>query len=77
VITSHYAEVAAGVGKLALLNVLDPGAKYAKRYPVFFFARHSAGVTANTSVLVDNESVSHGANFTLYLSLRRADDVTA
>jgi hypothetical protein len=48
--------------KLALLNMLDPGAKYAHWHLVFFFARDRAGVTPNATVLINDESVSHFLN---------------
>jgi len=59
VVTSHDPEVAAAVGKFALLDVFDPGAKHAQRDLVLFLARHGTGVTADTSVLIDDESVAH------------------
>jgi hypothetical protein len=59
VVTSHHAEVAAGVRKFALFDVFHPGAKDSNGHLVFLFARHGTGVTANTSILIDNESVAH------------------
>jgi len=59
VITSHDAEVAAGVRELAFLNILHPGAKDTDRHLVFLFARHRTGVTANTSVLINYKAVAH------------------
>jgi hypothetical protein len=59
VVTSHYAEVAAGVRECAFLDVFHPGAKNPNGHLVFLFARHSTSVTANTSILIDNESVAH------------------
>jgi hypothetical protein len=47
------------VRELALLDMLDPGAKYTNRHLVFLFARNRAGVTPDTPVLVDNKSISH------------------
>jgi len=59
VVTSHYAEVAAGVRVLALLHVLHPGAKDAHGHLVLFLARDSAGVAANAPVLINYEAVAH------------------
>jgi hypothetical protein len=59
VVASHHPEVARSVGELALFNMLYPGPKHANRHLVFLFARDGAGVTANTSVLIDHKSVSH------------------
>jgi len=59
VITSHHAEVAAGVRKFTFLDVLHPGAKDPNRNLMFLFARHRTGVTSNTSVLVNNKAVTH------------------
>jgi len=59
VITSHHAEVAAGVRKFTFLYVLDPGAKDPNWNLVFLFARHRTGVTADTSVLVNDKAVAH------------------
>jgi len=59
VITSHHAEVAAGVRKFTFLDVLDPGAKDPNRNLMFLFARHRTGVTPNTSVLVNDKAVTH------------------
>src|SRR6185437_11118836 len=59
VVTSHHPEVAAGVRVLALLHVLDPGAKDAHGHLVLFFARNSAGVAANAPVLINDEAVAH------------------
>jgi len=64
VVTSHHAKVAAGMRKFTLLDVLDPGAKDPDRNLVFLFARHGTGVTANTSVLVNDKAVAHLAPYT-------------
>jgi hypothetical protein len=58
-VAPHHPEVARSVRKLALLDVLDPSAKYTNRHLVFLFARDRAGVTPDTPVLVDDKSVSH------------------
>jgi hypothetical protein len=59
VVTSHHAEMAAGMRKFALFDVFDPGAKHPNGHLVFLFACHGTGVTANTSILIDDESVAH------------------
>ena len=59
VVAPHHPEVAGGVGKLTLFDMLDPGAKNTNRHLVFLFARDRAGVTPDTPVLVDDKSVSH------------------
>jgi hypothetical protein len=58
-VTSHHPEMAAGVRKFTLFHVLDPGAEHTQRNLVLLFARHGTGVTANTSVLIDNKAVTH------------------
>src|SRR5258708_31260345 len=58
VVTSHHAEVAAGVGILTFFDVFHPGAKYADSDLVLLFVRHVAGVSGDTSVLDEYESVS-------------------
>src|SRR5262249_9515877 len=67
VVTSHHAEMAAGVGGLAFLYVLHPGAKHAQRNLVLFLACHGAGMTANTSVLIDYKAVAHEGSFLIVL----------
>jgi hypothetical protein len=64
VVAPHHSEVSRCVGKLALLDMLYPGAKYANRNLVFLFARNRASVTADASVLIDDKSVSHLLTFT-------------
>jgi hypothetical protein len=82
-VAPHHPEVARGVGELALLDVLDPSAKYTNRHLVFLFARNRAGVTPDTPVLVDNKSVSHLVAFAppiitgKYLSLDIIADLCA
>ena len=66
-VTSHHPEVAAGVWKFALLDVLHPGAKNAQRDLVFLLACHRAGVASDTSILVYNESVSHASELDIVL----------
>jgi hypothetical protein len=64
-IAPHHSEVARCMGKLTLFDMLDPSAKYTHRHLVFFFARDRAGVTSNTTVLIDDKSISHLLTFTL------------
>jgi hypothetical protein len=52
-IAPHHAEMAAGMGKLASFNILDPGAKNPNRNLVLFLARDSASVTADAAVVID------------------------
>jgi hypothetical protein len=59
VVTSHHAEVAPGMRIYTFLDVLDPGAKHAHRNLVLLFTGYRTGVTANTSVLIDDESIAH------------------
>jgi hypothetical protein len=65
VVAPHHPEVTRCMGKLTLFDVLDPSAKYTHRHLVFFFARDRAGVTSNTTVLIDDKSISHLLTFTL------------
>src|SRR5215471_16005723 len=69
VVTSHHAEVTAGVRKFTFLDVFDPGAKNAHRDLVFLFARHRTGVTPNTSVLVNDKAVAHAVGDRLSYTL--------
>jgi hypothetical protein len=59
VVAPHHSEVARRVRELALFDMLHPSAKDANWHLVLLFARDRAGVTPDTSVLVDNKSVSH------------------
>jgi hypothetical protein len=65
VVAPHDPEVARRMRELALLDMLYPGAKNTHRHLVFLFARNRAGVTPNTTVLIDDKSVSHLWTFTL------------
>jgi len=56
VITAHHAEQPAIIWKLALLDVLNPGAIDANRYLMFAFAGHGTGVAADAFSVVDQES---------------------
>ena len=55
-IAPQYAEVAARIRKRAFFHVFDPGAENAYRYFMLFFTRNRAGVAADTSILIDDES---------------------
>ena len=59
VVTSHHAKMALAVRELAGLHVFDPSSKDSDRDLVLLFARYGTGVTANTSILVDDEPVAH------------------
>jgi hypothetical protein len=59
VIAPHHPEMPRRMREFALLDMLDPGAKYPHRHLVFFFARDRAGVTPDATVLIDDESVAH------------------
>jgi hypothetical protein len=61
-VATHHAEMAAGMRKLTLFDVLDPGAEDAKRNVVFFLASDCARVTADTAVVIDYEAVSQFAS---------------
>jgi len=59
VVAPHHPEVARCMRELTLFNVLYPGTKNTNRDLVFLLARNRAGMTPNTTVLIDDESVSH------------------
>ena len=59
VVAPHHPEVARCMRELALFNMLYPGTKNTNRDLVFLFARNRAGMTPNTTVLIDDKSVSH------------------
>jgi len=71
VVTSHHAEVAPGLRELAGLHVFHPCSKDSDGDLVFLLARHRAGVTADTSILVDNEPVAHKRMAAVLISLPR------
>jgi hypothetical protein len=56
-VATHHAEMAAGVRKLTLFDVLDPGAEDAERNIVLFLAGDRARVTADTAIMIDYEAV--------------------
>jgi len=58
-------KIAAGVGKLAFFDILDPGSIHANRNIVFGFARYSTGMTAYTLALVDDKGVFRHVGFLL------------
>ena len=58
-IAAHHAEMAAGVGKRAFLDVLDPGAEDAHRDLMLVLAGNRARMASDASVLVDHEAVTH------------------
>ncbi len=78
VIAPHHAEVSGSMWEFALFNMLDPSPKNAQGHLVFFFARHRAGVTSNTTVLIDDKTVSHLWKVTLaWRFVQRVQDSTS
>ena len=66
VVAPQHGEVAAIVGKLARLYVLDPRAVDAKGHVVFGLASDRTGVAANALAVVDEKAKSHaGSSYTL------------
>jgi hypothetical protein len=61
-VAAHHAEMAAGVRKLTLFDVLDPGTENAKRDVVLFLASDCARVTADTAVVINYEAVPQFAS---------------
>jgi len=59
VVAPHHAESTMRVGETSLLDVLDPGAVDANRCVVLGLASHSAGMTADTLSIIDDECVVH------------------
>jgi hypothetical protein len=57
-VAAHHAEMAAGVGKFPLLDVLDPGAEHADWDVVLFFASDGAGMATDAPVVVNYEAVA-------------------
>jgi hypothetical protein len=51
--------------ELTLFNVLNPGAKYSHGDLMLFLAGDGASVTSDTSILINNKSVSHAEKFPL------------
>ena len=60
-VAAHYAKMAAGVGKLTLLDVLDPGAENTEGNVVFLLAGDGARVTADAAVMINDETVAQFA----------------
>ena len=71
VVAPHDPEVARGVREFALFDVLDPGPEYSDGHLMFLFARDRAGVTPDTPVLIDDESVAHLLPFALLAHTRK------
>jgi hypothetical protein len=59
VVAPEYREEPASVRVFALLDVLDPGAKRAKRNFVLGFASYRARVAADAFAMVNNKAVFH------------------
>ena len=65
-VASHDVECPLGIGELALLYVLHPGAVHPYRYLVLGLARYRARMTADALAVVYDESVvSHLATLNL------------
>ena len=58
-VAAHHSEVARCVRELPLLDMLDPGTEHSYGHLVFFLAGHRAGVTSDTTILVNDKAVSH------------------
>ena len=58
-IAAQHREMTPGVGIATLFNIFDPGAIHAERDVVFFLAGHRARMTADATVVVDDETVAH------------------
>src|SRR5579863_583550 len=56
-IAAAYEKIAARIGKLTFLNVLNPCSINTDRRVMLRLARHGAGMAADTLALVDNEGV--------------------
>jgi len=59
VVASHHAEMPRRMRELALFDVLYPSPKNTHGHLVFFFARDRARVTPNTTILINDKTVSH------------------
>jgi hypothetical protein len=57
-VAAHHAKMAAGVREFALLDVLDPRAENADWDVVLLLASYRAGVTANTTVVIDYKAIA-------------------
>jgi hypothetical protein len=64
-IATEHREVSSRIRVAALFNVLHPCAIYAHRNVVLFFTGNRAGVTADTTILIDDKSVAHFIPFEL------------
>jgi len=58
-VASQYRKMAPSIGVSAFFNVLYPSAIHAERNIMLFLASHRAGVTADASVLINDEPVTH------------------
>jgi hypothetical protein len=59
VITALDEEMAAAVGKLALLDILDPGPKDAQWHLVLGFTGNRAGMAPDARALIDEKAIIH------------------
>jgi hypothetical protein len=62
VVAPHDAECTVGIGKVTLLDVLDPSAIDANGSVMLGFAGHGASVTADALLIIDDECVIHWDN---------------
>jgi hypothetical protein len=58
-VTPQHCKVPPRVGINSFFDVLDPSAIYADSNVVLFLARYRARMTADATVLIDNEPVAH------------------
>ncbi len=58
-VAAQHCEVSPRVGIESFFDVLDPGSIHADGDVVLFLAGHRAGMTADATVLIDDESVAH------------------
>jgi hypothetical protein len=60
-VAAHHPEVATARRKMSLFDVLYPGAEHPDRNIVFLLAGDRAGMTSDTSVVINDEAVAHQA----------------
>ena len=59
-VASKHGKRPACVGEVSAFDVLHPGPEDTEGDLIFFLARDGAGVAADATVVVDDESVFHG-----------------
>jgi len=72
VVAPEDAKVTFSIGKLAFLDVFDPGPIDSNRDIVLFLAGYRAGMTANATVLIDNKTVAHPRVISIRLTMNLA-----